>query len=141
MIHFKINSIVKVLQTLTALGVFQLLISCVSNHATIKETTAQRIVLNESSRATVLDVYLQNVEEGVTFNYLVYNRQKVDVAVEDIDEMSKKISALVQAGGPFVNGTDQETVNEPNQLVYTVEGKQYFLKLDDIVYLPTKLNP
>lgn len=111
-----------------------------ANHVTIKETQAQRIAIGESSRATKIDVYLDEVEEGVEFNYLVYNRQKVTVSEEmsDIDE--RKISAMIQAGAPVIKGTEQETVNQPNQLVYTLDGKQHKLMLDNIQYQPTKIT-
>lgn len=140
MITFQYNSFFRTIYTLVIFsGVFAFF-SCATSHVQVSETQAQRIAVGESSRATVIDVFLNDVEEGVEFEYLVYNRQKVNVSVESTSSKQQKVSALVQNGAPMVEGTEQETVNEPNQLVYTKNGKQHAVKLDNINFLPTKIS-
>ena len=139
---FNPNSSLKYLRMFSALGLFGLIcLGCTPTHFTVKETTAQRFVMNESARAIDITIYLSDIENDVNFDYLVYNRQKVTVRVDTTVENQTKLSALVQRGGKSIEGTNQTQVNEPNQLVYTKGSKQYQVKLDSINYLPNKVNP
>jgi len=125
--------------TILIFSCFFFLYGCTS-HFIVDNTTHNKIVVNESSNTEFINVYVKDVEKDVTFESIIYNRTKLDVSVETLENGMTEITAVKQNGGPVIIGKEQPMVDEPNQLVYTVNGKKQKVQLNEIEYLPTKLG-
>lgn len=96
--------------------------------------------LSDNSSGKNIEITVSNVGEGVTFNQLIFERQLVSVETIDQNDGTLLIKATTQQGQEIIEGKDQNIVNKPDQLIYSVNGKDSFIQLTDWERKPTVIR-
>lgn len=119
-------------------GLLIVLFACSASHFTVENATVRKMVVNESSNADMIHVYLTDVPQDIEFKSIVYNRTQMDVSVSQEGDTTK-VTSMKQNGGPVIQGQTQTEVDLPNQLTYMKGSKEYSIQLNELKYLPTKI--
>lgn len=104
----------------------------------VEQTTLKKEIKNKDSRSNTISVTVNDVEKGVEFQKIVFNRIESDVMVKDLSNNSYEVTSVQK----FM--LDDESykgnlVDKSNRLTYTLNGKEGFYQLNDITFLPTKV--
>ncbi len=125
---------------LVLIGSFALFISCSTSRVAINTTTHQKFVISESEIETKIQVFISDAPDNVIYEYIVFNRQQVPVMEEDT-QSGKMLTAVINNGTRSILPIAQpKIVDLPNQLTYSINGKQDYILLRDIKFLPSKIN-
>lgn len=135
----RINLNTSIFQFLLLFTILTLLYGCRSSFI-VEQATHKKIVVNESSNSDIIKVTVNQVEEGIEFQKIIYNRVQSDVTVTDLGNGSFEIATVLQHGGPMIMNKEQTEVDKSNRLIYTKDGKEEFYQLDDIEFLPTTIK-
>jgi len=96
-----------------------------------------RISETEMGKDIILEI--SDVPEGIEFQSLVFGRQEVDIQEVNKDNGKVTLKATIQQGKSIVENSEQKSVNKPDQLNFSRNGKSDFVQLSDWERKPTKL--
>ncbi len=115
-------------------------LSCAGSSFSVSDATHQKYVLSESEVETVIRVYIDDLPETAEIRSIVFNRVKVPATTETINGRTV-VTGIIKKGITTPDQVNKQSiVDEPNQIIYTIDGKSDYINLSNIRFLPSKMK-